>query len=52
MAVHMAGTGLLAVLPAIAIPTGLRLIAYQPPVPPAIAVRRYVLFRTRAPPAA
>jgi len=52
MAVHMAAMGLVTVPPAVAIPTEFSLIAHERPAAQAAVVARYVLFRTRAPPAA
>jgi hypothetical protein len=52
MAVHMAASGLVAVPPAVAVPTEFSRIVRIAPRAPDIAVARYVLFRTRAPPTA
>jgi hypothetical protein len=52
VAVHMAAAGLVSVPPAIAVPTAFSRIVHTAPCVPDIAVARYVLFRTRAPPTA
>jgi hypothetical protein len=52
IAVHMAASGLLSVPPAMNIPGGFIHIAPSPIAARQRPVRRYVLFRTRAPPAA
>jgi hypothetical protein len=52
MAMHMAAAGVVAAPPAIAVPTAFSRIDRAAPTAPDVAVARYILFRTRAPPTA